>query len=415
MGKKTANASPDPKDDAVRNFEEKLLKQKLRALGVSEKCITNGETEEVNFVPTGVFEVDSVLGTGMGIPEGTLVEFCGESQSGKTWLAYKLIAEAQARGKKCAFFNIENSYYPPRAMACGVNIKDLTLVQNVGSAEKYGEILKLMVDSGLYGVIVVDSITAMIPQDELDKTLEQAQTIGLHARFVKRLTKDLVAKTAASGTICVLINQLYMGQGKMPGTMALNASGGNAMSYFTHMRLWINKIGGAAGKVVKKDDEGKEVIIGGKSKVLVMKTRYGTPGLQAEFKIMFTADEESNMVDEFIYRAKSKPGEYIKEARKKFSYVVTETGEVIESKDPIEFIKLLQEAPAPEKRTRGDNSTTAFEYICGRLKITGKPLDDLLAALDKPFVAPVANEDDEDDEDGDDGISFEDAAAAMLS
>jgi protein RecA len=397
----------------VSNEHQKLLKQKLKALGIDEKAVTNGEQEPVEFISTGVFEVDTILGEGMGIPTGTLVEFCGESQSGKTWLAYKLMAQAQEKGKSCAFFNIENSYYPPRAISCGVDISKLLLVENVGSAEKYGELLKFMVESGEYGVIVVDSISAMIPQDELAKTLEQVQTIGLHARFVKRLAKDLTAKTASTGTIVVLINQLYMGAGAMPGTMAKTATGGNAMNYFTHMRLWINKINGAAGQVTKKDAEGKDVIIGGKSKVVVMKTRYGQPGQIGEFKIMFTNDETTNPVDEFLFKAKAKGFEYIKEVRKKFSYVCPNTGEVLESKDSYEFCKLLQNQPAPEKRTRNDNSTTAFEFICGRIKVVGKPLADLTAAIIKgpPSEEPdldLIDDEDEDEEDG--GLTLDDIA-----
>jgi protein RecA len=405
-----AKENKDNLSKIIEADQLRLLKQKLKTLGIDEKCLKSGDVEDIEFIPTGVFEVDSILGAGMGIPAGTLIEFCGESQSGKTWLGYKLIAEAQKLGKKCAFFNVENSYYPLRAISCGVNTSNLLLVENVGSAEKYGELLKHMVEVGDYSVIVVDSISAMIPNDELVKSMEQVQTIGLHARFVKRLTKDLTAKTAATGTIVVLINQLYMGAGVMPGTMAKTASGGNAMNYFTHMRLWINKINGAAGQVTKKDESGQDVIIGGKSKVLVMKTRYGTPGLTGVFKIMFTDDDTTNPVDEFLYRAKAKGFEYVKEVRKKFIYTNTDTGEVVESKDAYEFCQGLMTQPAPEKKTRGDNSTTAFEYICGRLKVIGKPLEDLLEAIKK---GPPSTESDED-EDEDGGISFDEAAKEML-
>ena len=385
-------------ENLMNKDQERLLLNKLKALGIDEGCIKSGDVEEKEYIPTGVFEVDAVLGEHMGIPSGTLVEFCGESQSGKTWLAYKLIAEAQKRGKRCAFFNIENSYYPPRAVSCGVDITKLVLIENVGSAEKYGEIIKFMTDSGDYGVIVVDSISAMIPNDELEKSLEQVQTIGIHARFVKRLTRDLTAKTAASDTIVVLINQHYMGAGAMPGTMTKTASGGNAMNYFMHMRLWINKINGAAGQVTKKDADGKDVVIGGKSKVIVHKTRYGQPGLVTEFKIMFTNDETSNPLDEFLYRAKAKGFEYIKESRKKYIYLNGDTGEQIDSKDPYEFVGLLMNHPAPLKRTKGDNSTTAFEYICGRLRIKDKPLDDLLEFIKK---GPLVEDDEEFDLDDD--------------
>lgn len=409
--------SKDNLNEAITKDQERLLKQKLKSLGIDEKCIKTGDNEHIEYIPTGVFEVDSILGANMGIPTGTLIEFCGESQSGKTWLGYKLIAQAQKQGKKCVFMNVENSYYPQRALSCGVNTTQLLLIENVGSAEKYGELLKYMVETGDYGVIVVDSISAMIPNDELEKSLEQVQTIGLHARFVKRLTKDLTAKTAASGTIVVLINQLYMGSGAMPGSMVKTASGGNAMNYFTHMRLWINKINGAAGQVTKKDAEGKDVVIGGKSKVLVVKTRYGTPGLTSEFKIMFTDDETTNPLDEFLYRAKAKGFEYIKEVRKKFIYLDGDTGEQLDSKDAYEFANMLMKHQAPVKRTRGDNSTTVFEYICGRLKISGKQLDDLVTFINKgpqtdldDIEDPFGPEDDDDDG----GISFDDAAKIML-
>jgi len=112
----------------ISTDQERLLKQKLKALGIDDKCIKSGDVDNIEFIPTGVFEVDTILGAGMGIPTGTLIEFCGESQSGKTWLGYKLIAEAQKQGKKCAFFNIENSYYPQRALSCGVNTAQLMLV-----------------------------------------------------------------------------------------------------------------------------------------------------------------------------------------------------------------------------------------------------------------------------------------------
>lgn len=403
-------------NEILTKDQKRLFSQKLKALGIKEDCITTGDKMHTEFIPTGVFEVDSILGANMGIPTGTLLELCGESQSGKTYLGYKLIAQAQKMGKKCAFFNIENSFYPPRAESCGVNTSKLLLIENVGSAEKYGELIKFLLSTKDFAVIVVDSISAMIPNDELEKSLEQVATIGLHARFVKRLVKDLTAKTAETGTIVVLINQLYMGSGAMPGTMTKQATGGNAMNYFTHMRLWINKINGAAGQVTKKDAEGKDIIIGGKSKVLVMKTRYGQPGLTTEFKIMFTDDETTNLLDEFLYKAKAKGFEYIKEIRKKFIYLNTDTGEQIESKDSYEFAKMLQNSPAPLNKTKNDNSTTAFDYICGRLKITGKFYNDLVEFIEK---GPQVDEEDDGLDDienpfDENEISFEDAAKQML-
>ena len=85
----------------ISNDQQKLLNAKLRALGISDKSITNGINEPSEWIPTGVFEIDCLLGKNMAIPTGTLVEFAGQSQSGKTWLAYKFIAECQKRGKRC--------------------------------------------------------------------------------------------------------------------------------------------------------------------------------------------------------------------------------------------------------------------------------------------------------------------------
>jgi len=380
----------------ISNDQQKLLNAKLRALGISDKSITNGINEPNEWIPTGVFEIDCLLGKNMAIPTGTLVEFAGQSQSGKTWLAYKFIAECQKRGKRCAFFNIENSYYPARAEALGVDIETLTVVENIASAEKYGELCIFMIEENLYDIVVIDSIGAMQPQDEANKSLEQVQTLGMHARFIKRFTKELMSKTSATDTIVILINQFYMGAGIMPGTMSKTATGGAAMDYFTHIRLWINRINGAAGKIVKKDSEGKDIVIGGKSKVEVMKSRYGGQGNVGEFKIMFTEDDVTNPVDEFLYKAKSKGFEYIKEVRKKFIYTCTDTAEILESKDPYEFIKLLMTHPAPEKRTRGDESKTVFEYFCGRLKVSGKALEDLVKAVEQ---GPLVFEDPSDLED----------------
>jgi len=388
-GKKSEKPKAD-KDTSQSQFLDfvKNMEAKMKSLNIDKNCLKmGGGYIPVEFLSTGQMEVDAVLGEGMGIPKGTLIEFCGESQSGKTYLAYKLMAQANAEGKRACFFNIENSFYPPRAESLGVKIYDpnlFTLFENIATAEQYGEMIKFVVSSGLYDVVVVDSITALIPSEEYVKTLGDAQTIGIHARFMKRLSSRLVAECAKAGTICVYINQLYISSGKQKGTFQLGSSGGNSINYFTHMRLWINKIGGKEGLIVRKNDEGKEEVIGGKSKLLVMKTRYGTPGLKCEFPIMF-GKAESNPIDEFMFKAKnSKPKEFIKETRKVFKYVNDDTGEVLESKDAIEFIEMLQKEPAPLKMPRGVKADTAFEWICNRLKLTPMAVDAINNALNNP-------------------------------
>lgn len=362
-----------------------LIAAKMKALKINDKALSSGETQEPNYISTGVAEIDAILAPGMGLPEGIVVEFAGETQSGKTWLAYKVISEAQKMGKLCVFINVEGSYLARRAKVCGVDTESLLLIENVATAEQYGELALEIANSGKAGVIVIDSITAMIPSAEHDKSLEDVATIGSHARFVKRFIQKLSAECNATETLAIIINQLYMGSGAMPGSMVKQASGGNAMSYFTSARLWVNKINGAAGKVTRKDENGVDEIIGGKSICRVEKARYSQPGLFCEFRILFGDDEAPSFIDEFIFKAKSKGFEYIKEVRKKFSYVHPDSGEVIESKDKYEFLEALMNQPAPSTKTRNDNSETVFEYICGRVKITGANYAKLVTeVLDTP-------------------------------
>lgn len=360
------------KDDRLKELE-----RRLKSLGVTEKIFKKGGTfDDVEYLPTGQIEIDSILSNGQGIPRGTLVEFCGESQSGKSYLAYKLMAEANKRGGWVCYANVENSFYPPRAKDLGVLVDDpnaFRLLENIETAEEYGEIIYALVDSCLYDVIVVDSISAMIPSVEVEKGLQDVSKIGSHAVFIKRFTKKLMNKCAKTGTIVVLINQLYYGQGKIPGgQMVLQATGGQAMTFFPHMRIWINKIGGAKGKVIDSDNQ----IVGGKSKAILMKTRYSTPLLETEFPIMF-GESESDPVSEFLFRAKARGAEYISVYRKMYRYIDASSGITVSDKNGGAFIKLLLGVPAPESKTRNDKSQNAFEFICGRLKIT----DDQAAKL----------------------------------
>lgn len=387
------------KTEQLLSKEDRLaiLEQTLKAQGIGLNNFRRGGSfGNYEFLPTGQYEVDAILGEGGGIPRGTLIEFCGESQSGKTYLALKLLKEAQDRGEWGCFVNVENTFYPPRAEAIGINVNDplsFRLLEDLSTAEEFGNAIFAIVDSALYSVVIVDSISALIPDADYDKNLEDNAKFGAHATFVKRFTRKLINKCSKTQTIVVLINQQYMGAGKMPNTYIPTATGGNAMNYFTHMRLWINKIGGQAGAVV--DSEGN--IIGGKSKLMVKKTRYGEPGLVTEFPIMF-GKAEADPIAEFFYRAKAKGFEYIKEVRKVFKYTDPDTGEIINSKDPIEMIKLLQNNPAPSKRTAKDTSKTAFEYICGRLKMNETVIAKLQAACDAGTTALNSSEADEDNE-----------------
>jgi recombination protein RecA len=369
----------------------KSIEAQMKVLGIKNSSLVTGdEFTPTTFQPTGIVEIDSILGPGGGFPDGTCAELAGESQSGKTHVGLCTIAHAQNnRGRRCAFFNVENSFYTERAIALGVQVHNpdlFEMYEGIDTAEKYGDLLLYLVNTGNYGVIVVDSITALIPEAEVNKNLTDNPKVGVHALLIGRLVKKLVGACHDSGTTVILINQFRMGAGAIPGTMVKITTGGEGMTYLCHMRLWFHRIGGKAGDIIGDNDE----IIGGKSKVDLIKTRYSKPRVQAIFPIYFE-DSEVNPLGEFLYISQARGKEYIKVVKKKYIYADPSTGEVLaESKDPVEFAKQLITAPGPViGKNRFD---TAFNYICNKLKYNQAQIDVVLNSLEKDassgIVAP---------------------------
>ena len=377
-------------------FEEerlKMIEKQMKSLGIPRSCLVVGEEFNVphEWIPTGIVEIDSILGDFSAIPAGTLVEFCGEPQSGKTHVAMKLIAEAQKQGKRAVYCNVENAFFEPRANALGVNTRDFSkflMLKEIDTAEKWGDMVRLLVESGQYAVIVIDSITALVPEVEMTKSLSDNPKIGVHAQFINRMQKQLLQACSTSGTIVVLINQFRMGQGAMAMQMVKTPTGGASVGYLCHMRLWFDRIRGAAGKIIGEDGE---EVVGGKSKVYLAKTRFGEPEQTTIFPIYYK-EANVNLLGEFLYVAQSRGKEYIKVYRKKYQYIDKDTGEVYGNTiDPIEFVKLLLTLPPPADKPKKDTSTNVFDYICNRLKYTPEQNKQILEYLDKPdagFDAP---------------------------
>ncbi len=373
------------KSPLTKEEREKILNARLKSIGALDKIVQGDDfdTRHKDFIPAGITELAVALGDIPGYATSKLVELIGESGSGKTYVALKAVVEAQKKGMKVAFFNIENSFYEARANQIGVITRDKNLFQlvpNLGSGEDVCDVICAMVESSLYGLIIVDSITALIPSDSLNKSFTESDKIGEHAKLVGKLSKKLTKYCGDFNTTVILINQYRIGSGSMPNTFVKKGTGGEGLFYYDHYRISFRKINGAAGAIY---NDAKE-IIGGKSEIVVEKNRYGPPKVKTIFPIYFTA-EDSNPVVDFIMRAKAKNVELIKESgrgdKKKLQYI-TEDGEVLESTDVKEFIGLLQEAPAPTKKTRNDNSSTVFEYICRKIKFDDTMVAEMLARLE---------------------------------
>ena len=243
---------------------QKILDQRLKALNVQDKIIQGDkfDTRHQEYIPTGIPEIGSVLGDFPGYAQGNLVELIGESGSGKTYVALRAASEAQKKGMKVAFFNIENSFYEPRANDIGVITRDeniFQLIPNLGSGETMCDIILAMVESGLYGLIVVDSITALIPNDVLEKTFDQPRKIGAHATLVGALASKLTYKCGETNTTVILINQYRIGAGAMPGTFTRKATGGEGLIYYDHYRFSFKKIGGAKGAVYNAENNRRKI------------------------------------------------------------------------------------------------------------------------------------------------------------
>lgn len=373
----------DKESEKRLDEKQKKIRELMKAVGVKPSSWKTGDKiVNPNFTSSGILEIDEVLGDNGGFADGSLVVLVGDSGSGKTYSALKAIRAQQDKGKASAFFNIENTFYPPRAQEIGVeifNAETFDLFDSVGSAEKNGELVKGLVESGLYGVIVVDSVTALIPQADYDRPLDETPMVGAHARFIGRFVQSLLPLCEESGTIVILINQFRYGSGARPNTFIKKMGGGESLQYYAHTILSYRKINGADGQIVDSEKN----IIGGKSLVSVMKNRYGKPNQEATIPIYFMK-AESDHVGEFLYRAVKSND--LKDSmtcvRKVYRYIDTETGEVlIQTKDEVEYIEKLMVEKPPEKRPAKDKSTTAFEYACRRLKIDGNKLQALTDGL----------------------------------
>ena len=342
------------------------------------------------FIPVGVMDIDGMLGKGGGIPRGTLVEFCGESQSGKTWLAMKHAVEYQQRGLSVAFLNIENTFNEERAQAIGIDTRGekFLLVEDVGSGDVWADVITAIVDSGEYALVIIDSITALIPKDHYDRSFTKGAVIGVQARMVGMLTQRLTDLCHRRTVTTILINQFRMATVKGFGgdVYVKKSSGGESIGFFCHMRFWINKVSGQKGIVFSKDGSER---LAGTSEIELIKTRYSTPGLKAEFKIPF-GDYEGDPINEFLQRLLKSIGfdkfldRNIRLSRREYQYIQVDTGEILcAHKEQREFLKLLMQAPAPENKAQKDPSTTAFEFFARKIKLSQMVIDSLIKAANE--------------------------------